>query len=84
MVMPFVKPIGVYCESVIAMNRVVRIDELYGSIHKNYGLNMGINSKDDPSDKRGYRLVGDVEFESCLENAALITPVSPLISQSVS
>jgi 5,10-methylene-tetrahydrofolate dehydrogenase/methenyl tetrahydrofolate cyclohydrolase len=38
-------------------------------------IDVGINSKDDPTDKRGYKLVGDAEFESCKENASLITPV---------
>ena len=38
-------------------------------------IDVGINSIDDPSDKRGYRLVGDAEFESCKEVASLITPV---------
>ena len=38
-------------------------------------IDVGINSVDDPSDKRGYRLVGDVEFDSCKEVASLITPV---------
>eukprot|EP01042_Synura_sphagnicola_P000485 gene485-516_t len=38
-------------------------------------IDVGINTKDDPSDKRGYRLVGDVDFEACREKASLITPV---------
>jgi len=38
-------------------------------------IDVGINSKDDPTDKRGYKLVGDAEFESCKENASKITPV---------
>lgn len=38
-------------------------------------IDVGINSVDDASDKRGYRLVGDVEFSSCKEVAANITPV---------
>mmetsp|Transcript_11943 Transcript_11943/g.12009 ORF Transcript_11943/g.12009 Transcript_11943/m.12009 type:complete len:239 (+) Transcript_11943:455-1171(+) len=38
-------------------------------------IDVGINSKDDPTDKRGYKLVGDCEFESCKEKASLITPV---------
>eukprot|EP01036_Dinobryon_divergens_P036550 gene36550-47617_t len=37
-------------------------------------IDVGINSKDDPTDKRGYRLVGDADFEGCKENASLITP----------
>jgi 5,10-methylene-tetrahydrofolate dehydrogenase/methenyl tetrahydrofolate cyclohydrolase len=38
-------------------------------------IDVGINSVDDPTDKRGYRLVGDAEFSSCKEVASQITPV---------
>eukprot|EP01038_Epipyxis_sp_PR26KG_P010907 gene10907-14645_t len=38
-------------------------------------IDVGINSVDDASDKRGYRLVGDVNFDECKEVASLITPV---------
>lgn len=38
-------------------------------------IDVGINSVDDPSDKRGYRLVGDVDFAECREIASKITPV---------
>jgi methylenetetrahydrofolate dehydrogenase (NADP+)/methenyltetrahydrofolate cyclohydrolase len=38
-------------------------------------IDVGINQKDDPTKKRGYRLVGDVEFESAKEVAGAITPV---------
>lgn len=38
-------------------------------------IDVGINRKDDPSRKSGYRLVGDVEFESAKEVAGAITPV---------
>ena len=38
-------------------------------------IDVGINRKDDPSRKRGYRLVGDVDFESAKEVAGAITPV---------
>jgi methylenetetrahydrofolate dehydrogenase (NADP+)/methenyltetrahydrofolate cyclohydrolase len=38
-------------------------------------IDVGINRIDDPSDKRGYRLAGDVDFESAREVASLITPV---------
>lgn len=38
-------------------------------------IDVGINQKPDPSKKRGYRLVGDVEFESAKEVAGAITPV---------
>lgn len=38
-------------------------------------IDVGINRKDDPAAKRGYRLVGDVDFESAKEVAGAITPV---------
>jgi len=38
-------------------------------------IDVGINQKEDPTKKRGYRLVGDVEFESASEVAGAITPV---------
>ena len=36
---------------------------------------VGINQVDDPTAKRGYRLVGDVAFDEVSEVAAAITPV---------
>lgn len=38
-------------------------------------IDVGINRKEDASRKRGYRLVGDVDFESASEVAGAITPV---------
>lgn len=38
-------------------------------------IDVGVNRVDDPTRERGYRLVGDVDFESCLEKASYITPV---------
>lgn len=38
-------------------------------------IDVGINSVDDPTDKRGYKLVGDVHFDSCAKVASQITPV---------
>lgn len=38
-------------------------------------IDVGINRVDDETRKRGYRLVGDVEFESAKEVAGAITPV---------
>ncbi|WP_374688672.1 bifunctional 5,10-methylenetetrahydrofolate dehydrogenase/5,10-methenyltetrahydrofolate cyclohydrolase, partial [Promineifilum sp.] len=38
-------------------------------------IDVGINQKTDPTAKRGYRLVGDVDFESAKEVAGAITPV---------
>ncbi|MDH4157580.1 MAG: bifunctional 5,10-methylene-tetrahydrofolate dehydrogenase/5,10-methylene-tetrahydrofolate cyclohydrolase [candidate division Zixibacteria bacterium] len=38
-------------------------------------IDVGVNRVDDPDREKGYRLVGDVDFESCLEKASYITPV---------
>ena len=38
-------------------------------------IDVGVNRVDDPSKKKGYRLVGDVEYEAVKEKASLITPV---------
>lgn len=38
-------------------------------------IDVGINRVDDPSTPKGYRLVGDVHFESASKVASLITPV---------
>lgn len=38
-------------------------------------LDVGINAVDDSSKKRGYRLVGDVDYHSAITTASLITPV---------
>jgi len=38
-------------------------------------IDVGINRVEDPAAKRGYRLVGDVHFESASEVASQITPV---------
>ena len=38
-------------------------------------IDVGINQIDDPSRKRGYRLVGDVDYEEVKEVASWITPV---------
>jgi 5,10-methylene-tetrahydrofolate dehydrogenase/methenyl tetrahydrofolate cyclohydrolase len=38
-------------------------------------IDVGINRVDDPSAKRGYRLVGDVAFDEAIEVARAITPV---------
>ena len=38
-------------------------------------IDVGINRVDDPSKKRGYRLVGDVDFEAVSAKASYITPV---------
>jgi methylenetetrahydrofolate dehydrogenase (NADP+)/methenyltetrahydrofolate cyclohydrolase len=38
-------------------------------------IDVGVNRVDDPSRKRGYRLVGDVNFDEVSEVASAITPV---------
>jgi len=38
-------------------------------------IDVGVNRVDDPSSKKGFRLVGDVDFEAVKEKASLITPV---------
>lgn len=38
-------------------------------------IDVGTNAVDDPSAKRGYRLVGDVDFDQVKEVASAITPV---------
>jgi methylenetetrahydrofolate dehydrogenase (NADP+) / methenyltetrahydrofolate cyclohydrolase len=38
-------------------------------------IDVGINRVDDPTDKRGYRLVGDVDYEGVAPKCRAITPV---------
>lgn len=38
-------------------------------------IDVGVNRVDAPDTEKGYKLVGDVEFESCFKKASLITPV---------
>ncbi len=38
-------------------------------------IDVGVNRVDDDTKKRGYRLVGDVDFEAVSEKAGMITPV---------
>jgi 5,10-methylene-tetrahydrofolate dehydrogenase/methenyl tetrahydrofolate cyclohydrolase len=38
-------------------------------------IDVGVNRVEDPSRKRGYRLVGDVAFDEAVEVASAITPV---------
>lgn len=38
-------------------------------------IDVGVNRVEDPRAKRGYRLVGDVDFEAVKEKASAITPV---------
>jgi methylenetetrahydrofolate dehydrogenase (NADP+)/methenyltetrahydrofolate cyclohydrolase len=38
-------------------------------------IDVGINHIDDPSTEKGYRIVGDVDFDNVAEKASFITPV---------
>lgn len=38
-------------------------------------IDVGVNRVEDPESKKGYRLVGDVDFEGCRAAASYITPV---------
>jgi hypothetical protein len=38
-------------------------------------IDVGINTKPDPSKKTGVRMCGDVDFEAAVQRARLITPV---------
>jgi methylenetetrahydrofolate dehydrogenase (NADP+)/methenyltetrahydrofolate cyclohydrolase len=38
-------------------------------------IDVGVNRVEDPESKKGYRLVGDVDFDTVHERASLITPV---------
>mmetsp|Transcript_11898 Transcript_11898/g.21526 ORF Transcript_11898/g.21526 Transcript_11898/m.21526 type:complete len:293 (-) Transcript_11898:697-1575(-) len=38
-------------------------------------IDVGMNSKDDKNEKKGYKLVGDVDYDACYGNASMITPV---------
>jgi methylenetetrahydrofolate dehydrogenase (NADP+)/methenyltetrahydrofolate cyclohydrolase len=38
-------------------------------------IDVGVNRVDDPTKKKGWRLVGDVDFEGAMEIASYITPV---------
>ena len=44
-------------------------------------IDVGINAVDDPTRKRGYRLVGDVDYQEALEVAGAITPVLVALAQ---
>ncbi|UCG61987.1 MAG: bifunctional methylenetetrahydrofolate dehydrogenase/methenyltetrahydrofolate cyclohydrolase FolD [Candidatus Zixiibacteriota bacterium] len=38
-------------------------------------IDVGVNRVDDPGSEKGYRLVGDVQFDQCSQRASYITPV---------
>jgi methylenetetrahydrofolate dehydrogenase (NADP+)/methenyltetrahydrofolate cyclohydrolase len=44
-------------------------------------IDVGINRVDDPDAKRGYRLVGDVDYEGVAEKVSYITPVPGGVGQ---
>jgi methylenetetrahydrofolate dehydrogenase (NADP+)/methenyltetrahydrofolate cyclohydrolase len=49
-----------------------------GSDHIREGavvIDVGINRIDDPSNPKGYRLVGDVDYDAVADRCAAITPV---------
>ena len=38
-------------------------------------IDVGINRVDDPTSQKGYRLVGDVDYDAVAERCAAISPV---------
>jgi methylenetetrahydrofolate dehydrogenase (NADP+)/methenyltetrahydrofolate cyclohydrolase len=44
-------------------------------------IDVGINRIDDPTAKKGYRLVGDVDFEGVAPKSSYITPVPGGVGQ---
>jgi methylenetetrahydrofolate dehydrogenase (NADP+)/methenyltetrahydrofolate cyclohydrolase len=38
-------------------------------------IDVGINRVEDPGSKNGYKIVGDVDFQECLQKCSMITPV---------
>ncbi len=38
-------------------------------------IDVGVNRVEDPESSKGYRLVGDVDFDACVEKASYISPV---------
>lgn len=38
-------------------------------------IDVGVNRVEDSTQEKGYRLIGDVDYEACLEKASYITPV---------
>lgn len=44
-------------------------------------IDVGINRVEDPNAERGYRLVGDVDYEACAKKASYITPVPGGVGQ---
>lgn len=70
--------IGAYARQADILVAAVGIPELIKADMLKPGVvvvDVGVNRVEDSSKKRGYRLVGDVEFEPALEIASAITPV---------
>ena len=66
------------CRSADILIAAVGIPKFLGADHVNEGavvIDVGINRVDDPSAKKGYRLVGDVDFDAVSERCRAITPV---------
>ena len=68
---------GVIGKADVVVAAVGRAEMIKGSWIKDGAVvvDVGINSVDDATTKRGYRLVGDVEYDAAKEKASLITPV---------
>mmetsp|Transcript_35780 Transcript_35780/g.78378 ORF Transcript_35780/g.78378 Transcript_35780/m.78378 type:complete len:306 (+) Transcript_35780:414-1331(+) len=68
---------GVVGRADIVVAAVGRAEMIKGSWIKEGAvvIDVGINSVDDATKKRGYRLVGDVEYDAAKERAGMITPV---------
>ena len=66
------------CKEADILIAAVGRPKFLGSDHVKEGavvIDVGINRVDDSSSSRGYRLVGDVDFESVAEICSFITPV---------
>jgi len=66
------------CRGADVIVAAVGVPELIGAAHVGEGtvvLDVGVNRVEDRSRKRGYRLVGDVDFDAVAETAGPITPV---------
>jgi len=66
------------CRGADVIVAAVGVPELIGAAHVGEGtvvLDVGVNRVEDRSRKRGYRLVGDVDFDAVAKTAGPITPV---------
>lgn len=68
---------GVVCEADILIAAVGRPEMVKGDWVKPGAvvIDVGVNAVDDPGSKKGYKLVGDVDFGEAKEVASAITPV---------